>query len=452
MSKDSKRDFPEEYGHIRKTILKNLEKKNLQDAYSNIREILEYPGYFYLEDIWDDVILLFDRLISEMIGDEWGDLVKSVIDSPNDVDALYDLAYNLYEEGAHSIAATFLMRANKIKPLDEKIISELVINLEFMMLNEEVCSILSNAKELLNSSELCRYLLGFNRMMTGNIEEAKKILSTILDSNDEDIQNMAHSLEGMINRALIVKKNRVLNNNDLRGWHMVLNGSILLHLSPYGLDDGMNGRYAYISDSYSLCRHGIEKLKVVLEAIKINPPCILSLPDRSSRILAIATAQILEKPLKNWDEIDLNTKGLIIAYDLNEINSNELIIEIADHRPGQILWAHASCWTYPFPFTPDITTFLYQQNTSPWGAQMVYNKDTKRVQISEIDKSEIEDLAFQIINAEKNENYLDDVDDIIALIPPLKLLDEKSKPGIFRTSGRRLHERIGSPVMGNRFI
>lgn len=453
MSKDSKRDFPEEYEQIRKTILKNLEKKNLQDAYSNIREILDYPGYFYLEDIWDDVIELFDRLISEMIGDDWGDLVKKVIDTPNDVDALYDLAYNLYEEGAHSIAATFLMRANKIKPLDEKIVSELVVNLEFMMLNEEACSLLSNAKELLNSSELCRYLLGFNKMMTGDIDTAKNILPTIQDSKDNDIQTMANSLEGMINRALIIKQNHALNNTDLRGWHMVLNGSILLHLSPYGLDDGMNGRYAYISDSYSLCRHGIETLKAVLEAIKKYPPCILSLPDRSSQILAMATAQVLEKPLKFWDEIDINAEGLIVAYDLNEINSDEVLIEIADHRPGQILWAHASCWTYPFPFAPDITTYLYQQNKSPWGGgQMIYNKDTKRVEISEIDKSETEDLAFQILNAERSDDYFDDVDDIIALIQPLKSLNDKSKPGIFCITGKRLHERIGSPVMSNRFI
>jgi hypothetical protein len=453
MSKNNKRDFPEEYGQIRKTILKNLEQNNLQDAYSNIREILEYPGYFYLENIWDDVMKLFKRLVKELIGDDWANLVNKIIDTPNDVESLYDLAYNLYEEGAHSIAATFLMRANKIKPQDEKIVSELVVNLEFMMLNEEACTLLSEANELLNFSELCRYLLGFNRIMTGNIAEAQKILPTIQASKDEDILSMARSLEGMINRALVLKKFRTLDNADLRGWHMVINGSILLHLSPFGLDEGMNGRYAYINDSYSLCRHGIDRLKCILEAVKIEIPSILSLPDRSSQILALATAEIFEKPLKIWDEVDINTKGLIVAYDLNEIYSDELILEIADHRPGQILWAHASCWTYPFPFSPDITTYLYQENKSPWGGgQMVYNKNAKRIEISETDKSENEDISLQIIKAEIDENYIDDLDDLIAIIQSLKSLEDHSQPEIFRTMGRRLHQRIGSPVISNRFM
>ena len=45
MSKDNKINFPEEYKQIRETFLKNLKHQNLQEVYSNIREILDYPGY-----------------------------------------------------------------------------------------------------------------------------------------------------------------------------------------------------------------------------------------------------------------------------------------------------------------------------------------------------------------------------------------------------------------------
>jgi tetratricopeptide (TPR) repeat protein len=452
MSKDNKINYPEEYKQIRETFLKNLDRNNLQKAYSNIGEILDYPGYFYLEEVWDDVIELFERIIRDLNGDEWGDLVKNVRENPNDVDALYDLAYYLYEESAHSIAATFLSRANQINPQDEKIISELVVNLEFMMLNQEACNILSEAKELLENSEFCRYLLGFNRMMMGRINETKKILLTIQDSQDRDIQFMAKSLGGMIKRASILKKSRTLDTKDLRGWHMVLNGSILSHLSPYGVDEGMNGRYAYISDSYYLCRHGIDRLKKILDTAKIDIPCILALPDHSSQILAMATSEILKKPLKMWDEVDINIEGLIIAYDLNEIYSDEIIQEIADHRIGQILWAHASCWTYPFPFAPDITTYLYQQKNSPWGGgQMVYAKKSNRIEISKPDKSKKEDLSKLIIRAEINKAYIDDLDDLLAMVKSLNILKDESKPGIFRTTGKRMHQRVGSPVLSNRF-
>lgn len=289
--------------------------------------------------------------------------------------------------------------------------------------------------------------------MTGNIDETKKIIPTIQYSHDQDIQFMADSLNGMINRVSALKKSRPLDDKDLRGWHMVFNGSILLHLSPYGIDEGMDGRYAYITDSYSLCRNGIDRLKSVLDAVKIEVPCVLSLPDRSSQILAMAAAEIFKKPFKIWDEVDINTKGLIIAYDLNEINSDELIIEISDHRLEQILWAHASCWTSPFPFAPDITTYLYQQNHSPWGGgQMVYNKNSKRIKILETEKSDEEVLSQQIIRAERDQDYIDDLDDLIAMVKSVILIDDESKPGIFRTTGRRMHQRVGSPVLSNRFM
>jgi hypothetical protein len=234
---------------------------------------------------------------------------------------------------------------------------------------------------------------------------------------------------------------------------MVLNGSILLHLSPFGIDDGMYGRYAYISDSYSLCRQGIDRLKSVIDAAQIEIPCILSLPDRSSRILALATSKIFKKPYKIWDEVDRNTEGLLVAYDLNEIHSDEILQEIADHRIGQTLWVHASCWTYPFPFAPDITTYLYQQNNSPWGGgQMGYNIKSKKIEILETNKSDNDDLSQQIIRAERDPEYIDDLDDLLTMVESLNLLSDESKPGIFRTSGRRMHQRVGSPVLSNRFM
>jgi len=100
---------------------------------------------------------------------------------------------------------------------------------------------------------------------------------------------------------------------------MVLNGSILLHLLPFGLDDGMYGRYAYINNSYSLIRDGFERLKAILDVSNIEVPSILALPDCSSQILTMATSEILDIPLKDWVDIDINTKGLIVAYDLDEI-------------------------------------------------------------------------------------------------------------------------------------
>jgi hypothetical protein len=176
------------------------------------------------------------------------------------------------------------------------------------------------------------------------------------------------------------------------------------------------------------------------------------LKDRSSKILAQATSEILGIPLKQWTNND--KPGLIVAYDLDEIKSEEVLIQIADHRPGQILWAHASSWTNPFPFTPDITTFLYQMRTTPWeGGAMVYDKKEKDVKVTEPDNSPDATIATSIINAEIDKEYFDDVDDVISIIKTLNdLKDNLSKLGIFKTQGRRTRQYTGSPVPSSRFL
>lgn len=442
-----------DYEKIRVQILEQLENSNPIKAYSIIRSILDYPGQIEDDIMWRDAFDLFERIARLLIGDELGDLVEKVIETPNDVQALYDLSYELYEQSVHGIAATILKRASKIDPQDEKIVSELVSNLEYLMLNEEASIILTESKDLLETSELCKYLLAFNRLMTGNIELPTIILPRLKDSSDKNIQFMAESLEGMLERISVLKTVRKLDHNDLRGWHMALNGSILLHLSPYALDDAMHGRYAYISDSYSLCRHGIERLKEVLKVAEINMPLIISLPNRSSRILATATSEIMGKPLRIWNEADFERKGLLVAYNLAEFEPGEFHVHMATHRPGQILWAHASCWTDPIVYTPDITTFLYQQSAAPWaGGQLAYDTKAKEVTKTEPDGSNEEEIAQRIVDADADEDYLDDLEDLLSMIKPLKNLSDQSKPGIFKNKGRRCRQRLGSPVPSNRFM
>jgi tetratricopeptide (TPR) repeat protein len=446
-------NFSTSYKEVRAQIIEYLDNSNFNEAYNTIKGILDYPGRIENNEIWHDIFTLFKTIAKEFAGDDFAQLVQDVIESPDTISVLYSLAYELYEQNLYGIAATVLKRANEILPQDEKIVTELISNLEALMLNHEACKILSESKELIESSDLCRFLLAFNSLMTGNIDEPLKLLPSLRDSEDSDILYMYRSLKGMLNRALELKKIRSLDNRDLRGWHLALNGSILLHLSPFGLEDAMFGRYAYVTDTDSLILDGITRLKEVLKVAGIVVPALLALPDRSSQILGLTTSKLLDIPLKNWVDIDINTPGLIVAYDLDENQTAEILTEVADHRPGQILWVHASCWTNPFPFAPDITTYLYQTNVNPWsGGGMGYDLKKKRVAITEADKSDEEEIAKRITEAEIDEEYLDDLADLLSLIEPLKNLDDEDKPGIFKTQGRRIRQRQGSPVQSNRFL
>ena len=138
---------------------------------------------------------------------------------------------------------------------------------------------------------------------------------------------------------------------------------------------------------------------------------------------------------------------------MEEIESEDVLIQIADHQPGQVLWAHASCWTYPFPISPDITTFLYQMKTSPWDGGMIYDSESEDVWRADPDESPIEVIANKIKTAVKDDRYLDDFDDVISIMKELKdIKDEHSQLGIFKSQGRRNRQRIGSPVPSNRFL
>ena len=444
--------FPPDYKKTREEIIEHLKNSDVDAAYKVIRNILDYPGPKDNEIIWKDAFKLFEKIVLEISGRELRDLVRLIVENPNDVKNLYDLAYKLYEQGAHGIAATLLNRANYVEPENFDIVTELAVNLEVLMFNDEACKVLSEATTLLNNNDFCRYLVAFNSLMTGNLDEPYQMLPSIEYSDDNEVKAMGLRLKGMLNRAAILKKNRPLDNMDLRGWHMVLNGSFLLHISPFGLEEGMNGRYAYISDSFTLCQQGINRVKEVLKKASIVVPEIFALPDRSSQILATATSLIFECPLEDWKEENMTKPGLIVAYDLDSIDSADILKQIAEHRSGQILWAHASCWTNPFPFSPDITTYLYQHSASPWsGGRMVFDKKSKNVKYDTPDDSSEKEIAEKIIHAEKEDDYLDDLDDLLSIIKTLKELKGEDKPGIFKTTGKRIHQRIGSPVPSNRF-
>src|SRR5260370_39122552 len=139
----------------------------------------------------------------------------------------------------------------------------------------------------------------------------------------------------------------------------------------------MDGGYSWVQDSYGLCVLGILRVQAVLDALQIRIPSIWLLHDRNSQILAHATARVLGLPLKPWPDSGSQASGLIVAYDLSQLDGETLVC-FRYHRPGQILWSHATCWPKSQPVSADLTTFLYQTNTEPWGEQLTINPESRQ--------------------------------------------------------------------------
>ncbi|MGB0717539.1 MAG: hypothetical protein ACPGXK_16800, partial [Phycisphaerae bacterium] len=198
--------------------------------------------------------------------------------------------------------------------------------------------------------------------------------------------------------------------------------------------------YAFVQDSFALCREGLDRLKAVLDACEIVPERILSLPDRGSQILSHAAGTVLALPVEPWAA---DKQGLVVAYDIQD-NEPDVMRSLYQKSEGQLLFSHATCWTDSFPYTADITTMLAQVQRAPWGEGM--RMVDGELETFEASDEPVEELAQQIVDAELDDDDLSDVDVVVRLA---KAAGEFAS--FRRIAGPRERAWMG-PVASNRFL
>jgi hypothetical protein len=424
-----------------------------QEAFSALRPLLEYPGTLARRgdrDRWKRALGILASAGEAIAGAEFRDTVLAAASDPDQVPALYALGYELYEQRLFGLAATVLARANVLEPAEEPILTELVAALEGAMKNAEACAVLRAAPETLRRSYMGQYLLAFNSLMTGGVEEARRMLPALRMWTEADQIYMTSQLEGMLARTDALRGSTPLDDRDLRGWHFVVNGAVLLHVSPFGFEESMRGRYAVVQDSYALILEGARRLLAMLQAGGISCPRVFMLPDRSSAVLGKVMAKLLSCRIEAWPEDGTEDPGLLAAYDIDGV-SPAALRTLVEHRPGQFLWSHASCWTDPFPFTPDVVTFLYQRSTPPWEGQLTYDTASAAVVRSPPSDEPVDALAERVVSAELAPDALLDLPSLARLVEVARTVDGEHAGGLWLGSGRRRHQRAGSPVPSARF-
>jgi hypothetical protein len=440
------------YSEARQAALESLETGNALDAFQKFRWTMEYPGELGDDDArWRDALTVFAAIAAGLGGEAFAAPVKQAADDPSDAKALYDLGYWMIDQDLSGIAATVLARANLLVPDHESILTELVCALERGLRFHEACHFLRAAPGLVEQSFVCRYLLAWNALMTGDLSEPRQLLPGLDPGDNADFAAMKDRIAGMLSRADAVREVTPLNGTDLRGWHFVLTGGLLLHLSPYGFEDGMHGRYAFVQDDAGRCLEGIRRLAGVFEAWSVRPPRVFLLPDPDSASLGLATAEVLGLPGEPWPADGMAEPGLIVAYDLSALDET-LLGQLAEHRPGQIVWAHASPWTAEPPFAADLTTYLYQQNVSAWGERMRINPDTQDVETMPADTRPPPERASDIVAASLDAETLKDMPVLADLATAARHVTGGAGPGAVRTEGVRRRQPVGSPVPSSRFM
>lgn len=281
--------------------------------------------------------------------------------SPSDVDAYYQLGYELIEVGLTGLAATVLTRGLVLAPGEPAMVTELVSALERELAYADARAVLEAHPELIERDCLCGYLTAWNAIMSGDVAAAEVRVPRLVPTEPEHHVMIAR-LRGMLARAAVVRAGGGLGPRDLRGWHYVTTGGLLIERSPYGIDQPMHGRYAYLNDDPALVARGLDGLVAVLAAWGLAPPCVFAAPGLGHAVVAAAAAARLGVALAPWPMVGTPAPGLVVAGDLAAV-APEAWSALAPRRAGQCFYAHRGPWTQDAPVAPDVVGLLCQLAT-----------------------------------------------------------------------------------------
>ncbi|MEU4829899.1 hypothetical protein [Streptosporangium sp. NPDC023615] len=320
----------------------------------------------------------------------------AVTADPDRPQALYAYGYACVGRGASFLAIPALRAALRLDPGSPEILRELVAALEDEYRHGDAVAVLAE-----HEADLPvwpdRYLLAYNALMAGDVARAAA-KSARLPFPDDEYWVPAHGrLSRMLARARAVQALGGLGERDLRGWHFVLSGGVLVTLSPYGFDEGMTGRYAYVSDGFGTCLHGLLRLRAVLEAAGRSPRTVSLLPGRGDRALGLAASRVLGLPAEPF--APGRTDTVVIAHDLRKIDDGELLVALHGRADGQILYEHATCWTEPPAVSADVNGLLCQMVVAPWEERTHFTAGGAGRRVP-ADERTAEELADEILCAD----------------------------------------------------
>lgn len=417
------------YENVRQGALQDLADGEPAAAFSKFRSVLEFPASEFDRKKWRDAMEIFARIAEALKKPEVAKLARDASRAPEEPMPQHALGSALLSERLPAIAATALHRARMLAKDSERVTHAYVLALGSIMRHAEAREALRQSPQVLAKSVRCRALLALSTVMTGDLEEARKVHAA-LPADAASVPEV-HMVAGMLARAEAVRSEVRLDRTNLRGWHFVINGSVLLHCSPFS---GMNGRYIWLQDTPGRVLDGVRRLSLSLETWGMKVPRVFVLPDRDSAILAHAASSVLNSPAERWPQGGSSSPGLIAVYDLATLRSS-MRAEIGVHRPGQILWVHASCWMTDVFYTGDFTTLLHQTNTSPFRSRAVVDleRDTRKI-------------AAEVTDAGPESSMLEDFPALIALLKATRRVTGAHAGGAFLTSGPRRPQLAGSPV------
>ncbi|CAH0035143.1 unnamed protein product [Clonostachys rhizophaga] len=415
---------------------------NPRAAYPSLRAALGYPASISLSpELFQTALHVLAEITGRIASRDTASIAARAASLPNDAVALFVLGMSMMGQEQYDIAATMLTRAVACDPDSSHYRAKAIAALERSGNFTDALHYLEASSDEWKESLLGIYQKAWFSVRTGDLSVAHEV-------NDRLQEGCKHTQDAVCLSAAARINTVVCHEKDTRGWNYILNGGILLHLSPYG-KEVMNGRYAYVRDTELLCNEAILKLHAVLRQQNIRIPKVFVLADAKSQILALALGRTLGCEMTAWPDGGTDEPGLVPVYDLEEL-SDVVFSSLARDAPGQFLWVHTVRWADHTPriYAADFVTYLQQAYSSPWDTRVRVG-DSTGVAGSGVDlrTADLGVLANRIVDAESDSTSWDDEPEILALADAISF--GQSQPvGAVR---RRDMQWPGSPVHSNRF-
>jgi tetratricopeptide (TPR) repeat protein len=276
-------------------------------------------------------------------------------------DVMYELAYCHYRDRKFSRAADLLKRASKDLSLERAVHAELLM-IECLLYADRV----EEGRELLNKA-------GDEYRAWGR---------------DDTVD----ALELMFARNGKVGSPRPW---DLRTWHFVQHGGILLAQSEKGK---AGGHFESLAMNALAVGGVLRLLKGVLDGLKISPAALLYL-NRGSYILALATGMLLDRPVRSWENRSSSDEFLVIP-DL--LCLEEERIQPVNREDCANIFCFQVFPLRPYAVTPEIVGLIATRFRFPWQERVeMFNDKKEGTQARNIpeDSRDPEQIAGEIAEA-----------------------------------------------------
>lgn len=310
---------------------------------------------------------------------------------------VYDTGMACLENGLPRLAIPMLSFTNLVVPDQEGVQAPLASALELSWRHREAWELVQNSTVL--TGFLADYLVAFNAICAGDVDVARELVATL--QVEPEVPEMAERVREMLARFDEAEKHTELDDGDLQGWHYVMHGGQVLHLSPYGFPMPMHGRYGWLQDSAARIGLGLERVEAVLRAWGRLPSQVVATPDVGSGHVAAALARQLGVPVVPWSE---GVSGLVAVYDLAEVDP-EIQLALCD-RGEQLLFAHGMRWEDAPATVPDLVTLLHQVLVAPWGDRIVIGEPVDETDIDWVERILTEDRSTVEMAEESEEDIV----------------------------------------------